>query len=108
MSGKALEDITAAKLPGSITVQGIAVEGVTPDTLNDFEFLEAVAVLIDEAEGDAAKLRATASIAPAIFGKTQWRRIKGELREQNDGRLTAETVMRFIDGVLTELKAKNS
>lgn len=108
MSGKTLKEAAAGRPADAITVQGIAVEGVTPDTLNDFEFLEAVAVLIDEAEDDAAKLRATASIAPAIFGKTQWRRIKGELRERNDGRLTAETVMQFIDGALTELKAKNS
>lgn len=89
-------------------MSGVSVENVTPDALNDFEFLEAVAVLSDPDADDGEKLRAMAGIAPAIFGAKQWKRIKAELREQNDGKLTAETVMQFISGVIEALKAKNS
>lgn len=108
MSGKTLKEAAAEKLSDTITVQGIAVEGVTPDTLNDFGFLEAIAVMSDPDADDGEKLRAIANLGPVIFGAKQWRRIKAELREKNDGRLPAEAVMGFIDGILTELNAKNS
>ena len=107
MGGKTLKEAAAAKLGNAFVVQGITVENVTADTINDFEFMEAIATLMDETADDSAKLRATANIAPVIFGAKQWKRIKGELREQNEGRLTAQTVMGFIDGVLSELNSKN-
>lgn len=106
--GKTLKEAAAEKLTDCIFVQGIEVAGVTPDTLNDFEFMEAIAVMSDPDADDGAKLRALANIAPTIFGLKQWKRIKSELRKQNDGRLPAEVVMKFIDGVLVEIKAKNS
>lgn len=105
--GKTLKEAAAEKLGKEFEVRGITVEGVTPETLNDFEFMEAIAVMSDDSASDAEKLRAMASIAPVVFGARQWKRIKVELRAQNDGRLTAETVMSFIDGVLAELNAKN-
>lgn len=105
--GKTLKEAAAEKLGKSFTVQGIVVEDVTPETLNDFEFMEAIAVMSDDGANDAEKLRAMASIAPVVFGARQWKRIKSELRAQHGGRLTAETAMGFIDGVLSELNAKN-
>lgn len=107
MSGKTLKEAAAEKLGHGITVQGIAVEGVTPDTLNDFDFLETIATMSDPDADDGEKLRAIASIGPVIFGSKQWRRIKAELRGQNDGRLTAETVMEFINEVMAALNSKN-
>lgn len=106
--GKTLKEAAAEKLSEIIVVQGITVEDVTPETLNDFDFLETIATMSDPTADDGEKLRAMASIGPVVFGAPQWKRIKSELREQNDGKLTAETVMEFINGVMAELNSKNS
>lgn len=106
--GKTLKDAAAEKLSDAIVVQGITVEGVTPDTLDDFEIMEAIATMSDPDADSGAKLRAITSVAPLVFGADQWRRIKAELREQNGGRLPNEVAMGFIEGVLGELNAKNS
>ena len=108
MSGKTLKEAAAEKLGKSFTVRGIAIEGVTPETADDFELLEIIAVLSDPEADDGERVRAMAQYGPAVFGKAQWKRIKPELRAQNDGRLTSETVMGFIDEVLGVLNAKNS
>lgn len=108
MSGKTLKDVAAERFSDTITVNGITIEGVTPDTLNDFDFLETIATMSDPEADDGEKLRAIANIGPVVFGAPQWKRIKAELREQNDGRLSAETVMAFINGTLAALNAKNS
>lgn len=105
--GKTLKEAAAEKLGHSITVQDITIEGVTPDTLNDFDFLETVATMSDPDADDAAKLRAMANTGPVIFGSKEWKRIKAELRERNGGRLTAETVMEFLNEVMAALDAKN-
>lgn len=105
--GKTLREAAAEKPDKIIVVQGITVENVTPDTLNDFEFLETIATMSDPDADDGEKLRAIASIGPVVFRPKQWKRIKAELREQNDGRLSAEIVMEFINGVMAELNAKN-
>lgn len=107
-NGKTLKEAAAEKLGKIIVVQGIAIEGLTPDTLNDFDFLETIATMSDPDADSVEKLRAMANAGPVIFGSKEWKRIKAELREQNDGRLNAETVMEFINGVIAELKAKNS
>ena len=106
--GKTLKEAAAEKLGKTLTVMGITIEGVTTETLNDFEFVEAIATLSDETAEPMEKLRARTVIGPIIFGAAQWKRIMSELREQNDGRLTNETVVDFIDGVINELNAKNS
>lgn len=106
--GKTLKEAAAEKLGKIIVVQGISIEGVTPDVFNDFEIMEAFAAITDPDANSGEKLRATALIAPTIFGSKQWKRIKAELREQNDGRLQTETVMGFIDEVMDVLNAKNS
>lgn len=105
--GKTLKDAAAAKLSGSITVHGIEVEGVTPETLNDFEFMEVIAILSDPESEPNERLRAIADVAPIVFGKAQWKRIKAELREQNGGKLPVEAAMGFINDTVLELKAKN-
>lgn len=106
--GKTLKEAAAEKLGHVITVQGITVEDVTPETLNDFEFLEVIAAMGDPDADDNEKLRAIANIAPVIFGSKQWKRIKAELRERNNGRLPNEVVMSFIEDTLAALNAKNS
>lgn len=105
--GKTLKEASAEKLEHILTVQGITIEDVTEETLNDFEFLETIAVMSDPDTEDGERLRALASIGPVIFGAAQWKRIKAELRKQNDGRLPAEAVMEFVNGVIEAVKAKN-
>lgn len=105
--GKTLKEAAAEKVGGVMVVHGVKVEGVTAETLNDFDFLETIAVMSDPDADDGAQLRAITSIGPIIFGAKQWKRIKAELREQNDGRLPNEVVMSFINGIMAELNAKN-
>lgn len=105
--GKTLKEAAAEKLSEILVVQEITIEDVTPDTLNDFDFLETIAVMSDPDADDGEKLRAIANIGPVVFGAPQWKRIKAELREQNDGKLSAETAIGFINDVLAALNAKN-
>lgn len=106
--GKTLKEAAAEKLSGAVTVCGIVVEDVSRETLNDFEFLETIAIVSDPDADDGDKLRAIANTGPVIFGAKQWRRIKAELREQNEGRLPSEVVMAFIEGTIAAVNAKNS
>ena len=108
MAKKTLKEAAAEKLGHAITVDGITVEGVTPDTFDDFDFLETIATMSDPDAENGEKLRAIANYGPIIFGQKEWRRIKAELRAKNDGRLTVEIVMEFINGVMAALNAKNS
>lgn len=105
--GRTLKEVAAEKLTDCIFVQGIEVVGVTRETVDDFEFTEVLAVMSDPDAEPAEKLRATAAAGPIVFGKEQWKRIKAELRAQNDGRLPNKAVMDFIDATLVELNAKN-
>ena len=107
-SGKTLKEAAAEKLGASVDINGIAVEGVTPESLDDFEILEMIAVMSDQYAEEGEKLRAITGFGPAVFGAREWRRIKAALREQNDGRLTNETVMEFIGATMNVLQAKNS
>lgn len=106
--GKTLKEAAAEKLGHSITVQGITVEDVTPDKFNDFDFLEAVATMTDPDAGDLDVIRSMSVAGPLVFGSKQWKRIKAELREQNDGKLPGECVITFIFGTMTAIKSKNS
>lgn len=106
--GKTLKEAAAEKLGHVITVQGISIEGVTADTLNDFDFLEALAVMGDPDSTDMDIIRSLSAIGPVVFGSKQWKRVKAELREQNDGKLTGECVIAFVNDTMAALKAKNS
>ena len=107
-SGKTLKEAAAEKLGYSVTICGVTVEGVTPETLDDFDIFETIAVMNDPCADGSEKLRAIVRFGPAVFGAKQWKQIKTELRAQNDGRLTNETVMEFIGATMSVLKAKNS
>lgn len=106
--GKTLKEAAAEKLGHVITVQGITVEGVTPDKLNDFDFLEAIATMTDPDAGDMDIIRSMSAVGPIVFGAKQWKRVKAELREKNDGRLTGESVVDFVFEVMAALNSKNS
>lgn len=108
MSGKTLKDVAAEKFSDTITVQGITVEGVTPETVADFEFVETIGIMTDPDADDDVRLRAILNFGPTMFGAKQWKRIKRELREQGGGVLPQDVVMDFFTATLVELNAKNS
>lgn len=107
MAGKTLDEAAAERLAAAVEVDGIAIEGVDASSLDDFDFLEAVAALSDPDAEDGEKLRALAAIAPSVLGRAQWRRVKAELRERHGGRLTAEVATGFIFALLGRINAKN-
>ena len=107
MADKTYGEVAAKAAPGVLVVQGIEVEGVTRETLDDFEFMEVIAIMGDpDADGDD-RLRAIASVAPIVFGKAQWKRIKAELRDRNGGKLPVDAAMGFINETVLALNAKN-
>jgi hypothetical protein len=107
-SAKTLKEAAGEKFDSTVTICGVTVENVTPETLDDFEILETIAVMSDPYANEDEKLRAITSFGPAVFGAKQWRGIKAALREQNGGRLTNATVMEFIGATMAALKAKNA
>lgn len=106
--GKTLKEAAAEKLGHVITVQGITIEGVTPDDFNDFDFLEALATITDPDAENMEIIRSFSAVGPLVFGSKQWKRIKSELRKQNDGKLTGECAVDFVFEVMTAVNAKNS
>lgn len=107
MAGKSLKEAAAEKLQKVIDVRGIEVEGVTQDTLDDFDIMESLATMQDEEADNSARLVAMAALGPLMFGKRQWSRIKGELREANGGKLTVKDGLEFINDVLKAADSKN-
>lgn len=98
-----------AEKTSTVTIMG--VEGIEIDNgaLNDFEVLELTMTLNDQDSTDLEKTRALAEFGPLVFGSKEWKRIKSELRKQNDGKLTTETAVMFIYATMYELGAlKNS
>ena len=68
-----------------LTVDGIEVH-VTREDLDDYEIAEAL---------------------PRLVLKSDWRRVKGELRERNGGKLPNSAVFAFVRSVLAAVSAKN-
>lgn len=107
MADKTYGEVAEKSALDVLVVQGIEVEGVTRETLDDFEFMEVIAIMGDpDADGDD-RLRAIANVAPIVFGKSQWKRIKAELRERNNGKLPVDAAMGFINETVLALNAKN-
>lgn len=96
----------ASKNPNTVTVNDIEVT-LDPVLLNDWDFAEAVAETSDETLPIEVRNAAVFRVARMAFGP-DYGRIKGELREKNDGRLPNETMGQFLTDVLLEYKAKNS
>lgn len=107
--GKTYGEVSAKKRDGAIAIHGIDGISIEPEAFNDFEILEIIMTLNDETSDDLEKVRAITAFGPLVFGVKEWKRIKSELREQNGGKLTNETVMAFIHETMAALNsAKNS
>lgn len=89
-----------------MVIDGIEVN-VTAKDLDDFEVLECLAVMMDEETADRDRMVTIPKLFRLVF-KSDWPRVKRELREQHDGRLTSEMVMDFFTHLTNELNAKNS
>lgn len=89
-----------------MVIDGIEVS-VTAADLDDFEVLECLAVMMDEETADRDRMVTIPKLFRLVF-KDDWPRVKRELREQHDGRLTSEMVMDFFTHLTNELNAKNS
>lgn len=89
-----------------MVIDGIEVN-VTAADLDDFEVLECLAVMMDEETADRDRMVTIPKLFRLVF-KEDWPRVKRELREQHDGRLTSEMVMDFFTHLTNELNAKNS
>lgn len=94
-----------AKSDKPTIVDGIKVD-VTAESFDDFEVTECLADLVDESADDAARLAATVRIYRLVFGD-DLPRVKSELRERHDGRLTNETMGAFLTSCMEAAKAKN-
>lgn len=80
-------------------VMGITVS-IDADTLDDWDFTEALAVVQDGSDAtDAEKLVAMSRMVKVMLGDDV-ARVKRELRAQNDGRLRNETMLAFIQEAL--------
>lgn len=107
--GKTLKEAAAEKLGHAITICGVTVTGIDRERLDDFEILETVMVMNDPDGDKVEKAKATMKFGPLVFGAKQWGEIKAQLRANNDGKLTNETVMTFFYATMAALnEVKNS
>lgn len=84
---------------------GIEVN-VTKADLDDFDVVECLSVMMDEEASDRQRMVAIPKLLKLVF-KSDWQRVKDELRSQNDGRLPNDAVMGFLNSVIEALNAKN-
>lgn len=87
-------------------VDGIELD-ITAEALDDFDVVECLAVMMDDASSDKDRMIAIPKLFRLVFGP-DWQRIKNELREQHEGKLTNATVMGFFNTLTEELQAKNT
>ena len=88
-----------------VDVGGVSV-AVDMSVLEDWEIVEAIAETSDESLPDPARLAASVRIIRMVLG-ADYARVKGEIREKNGGRLTAEDMEQFLSDVLKAVGAKN-
>lgn len=86
---------------GTITVQGITLS-IPEDRVSDWDVVEGVATLQDDATDQPAKLVASVRVMRRILGG-DYERVKRELRSAHDGRLDAEHMSLFLKEVFEGL-----
>ena len=94
-----------AKSDKPLVIDGIEVN-LTAEDFDDFEILECLADMIDETAEQSAKVAATVRVYRLLFG-ADFERVKRELREKHDGRLTNEIMGDFLNACMAEVQAKN-
>lgn len=86
-------------------IDGIEVN-LTAEDFDDFEILECLADIVDDAAEPSAKLAATVRIYRLLFG-ADFERVKRELREKHEGKLTNEIMGDFLNACMAAVQAKN-
>lgn len=89
----------------AVAVDGIEIS-LRAEDLDDFEIVEAIADANDPDADEESQMRAVVRIFRLVY-KSDYARIKKELREKNGGRLTAETMMAFFNSTMEAIQAKN-
>lgn len=88
-----------------LIVDGVKVS-LTAEDFDDFEILECLADIVDDAAEPSAKLAATVRIYRLLFG-ADFERVKRELREKHEGKLTNEIMGDFLNACMAAVQAKN-
>lgn len=89
------------KKDAPITVDGVTLT-VPVDRVKDWDVVESVAVMQDEASTEPEKLVASVRVMRRLFAG-DYERVKKELRAKHDGELTADVMGEFLTGVFKEL-----
>ena len=99
-------------MAASTIIDGIEVH-VTPEDFDDYEIAECLAVIAEnddpgeKPEGLMVEFMKAACSLPKLIFKDDWKRIKGELRAANGGRLPNAVVTDFVKKAMAAAKAKN-
>lgn len=93
------------KIDKPIVVDGIKVD-VTVEDFDDYEITECLAALGDPDAEEGEQLTAMVRFFKLLF-KSDYQRVKDELRAANGGRLTNEAMAAFANRVIEAAKAKN-
>ena len=88
-----------------LIVDGVKVS-LTAEDFDDFEILECLADIVDDAAEPSAKLAATVRIYRLLLG-ADFERVKRELREKHGGKLANEVMGDFLNSCMTAVQAKN-
>lgn len=86
-------------------VDGIEID-VTAEDFDDYEITECLAALGDPDAEEGEQLTAMVRFFKLLF-KSDYQRVKDELRAANGGKLTNEAMGAFANRVIEAAKAKN-
>ena len=89
------------KQNGKVTVEGITLS-VPAERVKDWDVVEGIAVMQDEASTEPEKLVASVRVMRRLFAD-DYERVKKELRAARDGELTADVMGEFLTGVFKAL-----
>lgn len=96
----------ATKNPNTIEIEGITLS-VDPDILDDWDIVEAVSDSNNPDLTDNERLIATTQLMRSVLGD-DYKQAKTELRKKHKGKLTIETMSKFLAQVFEAVRAKNS
>lgn len=93
------------------TIHGLKVS-VDPEIFTDWDFSMDLANMLDDIDDDTtdaavARIKTLNRVIDAMFGKSQFEKIKAKLREENDGKLPVEVVTEFLNQAITAFTPKN-
>jgi len=79
---------------GEITVHGLELS-INREQLDDWEVVECIAEVQDDATSEARKLAVTVKLLKLLLGDS-YTLVKDTLRSENDGQLSSATMSEFV------------